>query len=662
MAGPSVGPRHIQDPASAESLIPHWGYPGQVMPCTNDPGSCAYLDAIYWMHDVSMFYTFIMWAVIGGVVLLIFTFRLANTRRSSTAKGELESQRAGKKGSISRAWGAVSATARCWLLPESLVSFFGHVTRLQVVILAVILAYLLIFSLVGIVYKTWITPVKNSTLSNTRTTLGGFSDRIGALAYALTPLTIALSTRENILSLITGIPYQHFNFLHRWTGRIIFVQSVLHTIAWTIVEGKLYQPQPKTYAEFIVQMYMVFGIIAQILITFLYIFSIKRVIKWTGHEFFRKTHYIAGILYLGACWGHWAKLACWMIASIGILFLDRGCRLLRTFAIHFNLKDGNKGPCNLLPSFYIFLSIDLTINLGVGFRAANSKVISFDDGDGGIVVRMELTHEKLAWISGQHFFLCFPELTVWQSHPFTPLPYQLQTHARHVYIIRCLKGETSRLALLPEKSADSTTPVILTGPYGPSILDKTAPNTLAIAGGTGISFALPLAAAAATQPDRRVELVWIIRHARNIEWVQEELNSLLQSFPKNITVRIFITRESPTGTFDRIDELKDARFDDKMSSLSHSRGRATPFVLPQHPNLHISWLDDHHPQMGEILQQFIGDESSSVTIGRVQIVGSGPAGLGRDLRASVAKANDGAQVWKGREQFDVGLYWDNRYF
>ncbi|KAK2751924.1 hypothetical protein FQN55_008666 [Onygenales sp. PD_40] len=646
MAGPSVGRRHIQDPASAESLIPHWGYPGQVMPCTNDPGSCAYLDAVYWMHDVSMLYTFIMWAVIGGTVLLIFTFRLANPRRYSTAKGELESQRAGKKGSISRAWGAVSATARCWLLPESLVSFFGHVTRLQVVILAVILAYLLIFSLVGIVYKTWITPIKNSTLTNTRTTLGGFSDRIGALAYALTPLTIALSTRENILSLITGIPYQHFNFLHRWTGRIIFVQSVLHTIAWTIVEGRLYQPQPKTYTEFIVQMYMVFGIVAQILITFLYIFSIKRVMKWTGHEFFRKTHYIAGILYLGACWGHWAKLWCWMVASIALLFLDRGCRLLRTFAIHFSLKDGDKG---------------------VGFQAANSKVTSFDDGDGGTVVRMELTHEKPAWRSGQHFFLCFPELTVWQSHPFTPLPYQLQNYSRHVYIIRCLKGETSRLALLPEKSAHPATPVILTGPYGTSVLDTAAPNILAVAGGTGISFALPLAAAAATHqntesPDRRVELVWIIRRARNIEWVQEELTSLLQSCFKNITVRIFITRESPSGTFDKIDELKDALPDDKTSSSSHSRDPAAPFALPQHSNLHISWLDDHHPQMGEILQQFIGDKSSSVTTGRVQVVGSGPAELGRDLRASVAKANDGAQVWRGREQFDVGLYWDNRYF
>ncbi|KAI5848386.1 hypothetical protein BZA05DRAFT_403927 [Tricharina praecox] len=43
--------------------------------------------------------------------------------------------------------------------------------------------------------------------------------------------------RENIFSLITGIPYQHFNFMHRVLGWIIFAQSLLHTIGWTIVQA-----------------------------------------------------------------------------------------------------------------------------------------------------------------------------------------------------------------------------------------------------------------------------------------------------------------------------------------------------------------------------------------------------------------------------------------
>jgi hypothetical protein len=101
----------------------------------------------------------------------------------------------------------------------------------------------------GITYKTWITPVKGTNFHNTRSGIGGFADRVGAFAFALTPLTIALCSRDSILSMLTGIPYQSFNFLHRWTGRIILVQSFVHAIIWTIVEGKLYQPQPTTYNE-----------------------------------------------------------------------------------------------------------------------------------------------------------------------------------------------------------------------------------------------------------------------------------------------------------------------------------------------------------------------------------------------------------------------------
>ena len=193
-------------------------------------------------------------------------------------------------------------------------------------------------------YKTWITPVKGSTtLHNTRTGLGGFSDRVGALAYALTPLTVALGSRESILSLATGIPYQSFNFLHRWSGRIIFFQGVLHTFGWCLIEARLYVPQPTVWKNFIKQLYMIWGVIALVFITFLYVFSLRSVIRLTGYEFFRKTHYVVAMLYIGACWGHWNQLACWMIASLGIWGIDRGVRFLRTIMIHYGYADGSTG-------------------------------------------------------------------------------------------------------------------------------------------------------------------------------------------------------------------------------------------------------------------------------------------------------------------------------
>ncbi|EEH46286.2 uncharacterized protein PADG_08719 [Paracoccidioides brasiliensis Pb18] len=647
MDEPAVERRHIQ---GQESKIPHWGYSSRLLPCTKDPESCSYLDAVYWMQDLSMLYTFIIWAVIGGLLLFTLALRLVSSRylRKPGSRRELEGQTLVKASSFSRAWNALSAGARHYLLPESLVNFFGHVTRLQVAIFCGILVYLLIFTLVGSVYKLWLTPVKNSSSFSTRTTLGPLANRIGAFAFAITPLTIMLGTRENILSLITGIPYRHFNFLHRWIGRIIFIQTVLHTVFWTIIQTRLYQPQPKVYTKFITKRYIIFGIIAQTLMTFIYIFSINRVVRWTGYEFFRKSHYIAGALYLGACWGHWARLSCWMIASIGVLFLDRGVRLLRTLVIHLDLKDRYKG---------------------IGFKPAEGKITSFDDGDGGIVTRLEFRHDQPPWEAGQHFFLCFPDITIWQSHPFTPFPKQLQNNSQHAYVIRCLSGETSRLPLLASNSSgDITIPVILTGPYGTHVLDKSTRNILAIAGGTGISFALPLAAAAAAsgnkeEPDRRVELVWIIRRTRNIEWVQDELTVLLHSHPKNVTVRIFVSRE-PSMELTNTHRAENLSLSDEKTNPSKPNGNPS-FVLPQHPNLHILWPANHHPDMHEIVQNFIHNEppsspSPSAVAGRVQVVASGPAEMGHDLRAAVAAANDSGQVWKGKEEFDVSLYWDNR--
>lgn len=203
---------------------------------------------------------------------------------------------------------------------------------------------------VSIVYQTWITPVKNTSpqLYNTRTGLGGFSDRIGAIAYALTPLTIALSTRENMLTLLTGIPYQHFMFLHVWTGRIIYIQGMLHTVAWTLVEGKFYQPQPSVWNTFIKEDYIIWGVVAMVLLSLLFFGSFKAVIRLFGHEIFRKTHYIFAAVYMGACWKHWDKLACWMYPGIALLLIDRVLRLFRSGLMHIGyLKDGSKLFYNL---------------------------------------------------------------------------------------------------------------------------------------------------------------------------------------------------------------------------------------------------------------------------------------------------------------------------
>jgi NAD(P)H-flavin reductase len=511
-------------------------------------------------------------------------------------------------------------------------------------------------------------------LHNIRSGVGGFADRLGAFAFALTPLTIALCSRDSILSLLTGIPYQSFNFLHRWTGRIILVQSFIHAIIWTIVEGRLYQPQPSTYKAWIKQKYMIWGIVAQSFITFLFVFSLRPVIRWTGYEFFRKSHLIVAGLYLGACWGHWEKLSCWMIASLAIMGFDLVARTVRTYLIHSGYKDGSNG---------------------LGFRSIPARMETFKDPT-GTIIRMTFSHSHGAWKLGQHFYLTFPALNIWQSHPFTPTsnPTSTSPVQSHTYIIRACKGETAKLVALAESAAncyprrEATTPVIMMGPYGDSVMNDEVSNILAISGGTGITYTLPMVIAALrdNHPARNIELVWTVRHLENLAWIGDELAYLkaqlgqtqddscydenkLEKAPivsvemkKRFRIRIFVTRPDD-GSFRKRqrsrqlpdDKDKDYGYDSALSRINSASSLED--LTREEPNFSITWLNNGRPDVASLVDTFM---TETVEKGRTQVIGSGPPQLGTQIRAAVASKNVPGNVWRGDDTSDVECVWDDR--
>lgn len=464
-------------------------------------------------------------------------------------------------------------------------------------------------------------------MHNTRTGLGGFSDRVGALAYALTPLTILLSNRESCLSLLTGINYQHFNFLHRWTGRIIFIQSFIHTLGWTVIEGKLYQPQPDEYRRVMSSMYIIFGVVAMFLITLMLVLSTKTAISWFGYEFFKITHWIIAILYIGACWGHWDRLWCWMVPSLALIAIDQMLRAMRTCYIHMGGKAGR-----------------------FGFKAAQAEVKVLGDGD-DVVVKLDFDYEhREAWKPGQHFHICFPSLSIWQSHPFTPSssPDPRKRLQHHTYILRVRSGQTAELAALENR----TIPVVLTGPYGTGHPKYETPSILALAGGTGVTFTLPIALEALNQPiipQAVVEFVWIVRRAQDILWLStelEHLKAMLKDTP-SLRIRIFITRESQadTATHEHVHD-KSVSHTSSGSSLERT---ASELVEVDSPRFNVTFLGDHHPSIAEVVGDFM--ERAKTNGGHVEIVGSGPEELGSDLRSAVADV---------KSDEAVEFYWDSR--
>ncbi|KAK2012722.1 ferric reductase like transmembrane component [Colletotrichum eremochloae] len=637
--------RHIQDFSNAASLEPHWGYSDRVVPCTNDAGSCAYLDVVYNSHDLGMLYSGILWIIIGGILLVWAVGRraLPSLSEEDVLRAALLEDSRKRRSFLNRLCQAISSGMNRYLLPDFIRPIFGRTTRLQVLILVVLSGYLLIFSFVGIVYNTWITPVKNMPgVHNTRVSLGPWADRIGILAYALTPLSVLLASRESILSLLTGVPYQNFNFLHRWVGYIIVIQSVLHTIGWLVIEVRLYQPQPTVAVGWITQLYMIWGCIALFLLMSLYVLSLPPVIRLTGYEFFRKSHYVLAMLYVGACIGHWKNLECFMIPALIIWFLDRAARAIRTALIHHNFVDGK----------------------GMGFSAAQAGMTIFPDSRNGDVIRLDFSHPHDAWSIGQHFYLCFTESSIWQSHPFTPLnaPVTVNGRTKHSYIFRAKGGETRKVAEIAKRKlstasgdkceATPTTSVILTGPYGDSILRNVTSdvNILCVAGGTGITYVLPalMSLKKHAGASRKLELVWIVRHMTDIEWIKPELDNLESEDGRRVVVRIFATRDasSPDSSPHQYNNLSESGSSSNAGEHSgEKQGQVTARAIS---NTTISDAT-RHPDTTAIVRQFV----DATVSGRTTVYASGPGVLYYVSGACIAmlRAKLRAITRKGIEAF-----------
>lgn len=667
--------QHIQNQSAASVVEPHWGYADRVVPCVNDAGSCKYLDVVYAAHDIGMYYTGIIWATIGAILILwpigrhFLRTHPSGVALPATSAAEDVNRR---PGAIQRLTTAIPTYARHYLLPNASRFIFGRVARTQVLTFLVLLGYLTIWSFVGIYWGTWVTPVKNNPgLYNTRTSLGPFADRVGVLAYALTPLTIMLASRESILSLVTGLPYQSFNFLHRWLGYVIFLQSSIHTIGWCIVELKLYQPQPTVGINWIKQLYMIWGVVAMILLLLIVVLSTPWGIRATGYEAFRKMHYVLAMVYIGACWGHWEQLKVFLIPGLVVWLIDRAIRLGRTALLHYNF----------LPSGHM------------GFRAAPADITFFKDEINGDVVRLDFDHPQDAWAVGQHFYIMFPEGSIWQSHPFTPLSLPIfgADSQRHSYIFRAKGGETKKIAQLAAKRAVlSSDPqeaheglmgaarlsVVLTGPYGEQTMRDLAhdANILCIAGGTGITYVLPVLLDIASRPqnrDRKISLVWVIKHRGDIDWVAPELAVLKQKC-RNLRagMHIYVTRAAedhrhehnvPTMS-EKVVETPCSPTKEITPITSSSVGSSSVSVssaLSVH-GVSKSEINVDHMQARPDLRAMVEDFVTSTVRGRTDVFASGPGGLISDLRSIIASVNSGAEVWKGDERRDVRLTCDDR--
>lgn len=59
------------------------------------------------------------------------------------------------------------------------------------------------------------------------------ADRSGVLAFAHFPLIVLFAGRNNFLEYISGVKYTSFIMFHKWLGRMMFLDAMIHGSAYT---------------------------------------------------------------------------------------------------------------------------------------------------------------------------------------------------------------------------------------------------------------------------------------------------------------------------------------------------------------------------------------------------------------------------------------------
>ncbi|KGO68097.1 Riboflavin synthase-like beta-barrel [Penicillium italicum] len=354
--------------------------------------------------------------------------------------------------------------------------------------------------------------------------------RAGMLAVAMIPWIVALSTKANFITMMTGLGPERLNGLHRWSAYICLFLSLVHMVPFYITpiweDGALVNysmgipPHAYVYGT---------GIAALVPLLVLCIHSLPIFRNWM-YELFVFVHIPVSYIFVAMLFWHtrnylssWAYLfttiAIWIISYIVRLFYLNWAHPLRS-----SFLIGEESAITLLPQNAIKIT----------------------------------TPTKMRWKPGQYVYLRLPRISVIQSHPFTiaslcsddfPSTYG-EKYRDMTLVFRPFQGFTREVfqkAL--EHGPYRTYSAFVEGPYGGMQREMAAfDDVIFFAGGSGITaIASQLLDLIKKIRDgkaitKSVKVIWALKSPETMEWFQEELRICRDYAPSNIvSCHFFLT-------------------------------------------------------------------------------------------------------------------------
>ncbi|GIC91682.1 ferric reductase family protein [Aspergillus udagawae] len=385
--------------------------------------------------------------------------------------------------------------------------------------------------------------------------------RSGVLAILnMVPLFL-LAGRNNPLIPLLHISFDTYNLLHRWLGRIVVLESVVHTAAWAINAC-----DEEDFSRMLVRLtstpFFTWGLVGTAAMVFLCLHS-PSPIRHAFYETFLHLHQLAAFLAFLGVYLHldldnlpqipWAQ-------AIGAIWLfERSARLLRLLYLNFSLK---KGTTKLVVEALPGEACKVTFHLPKHVRIN----------------------------PGGHVFAYIPSVSLWMSHPFsiawvepnncvtpsaapdnvmspmTPSLLEKQTAldlddymrgnqqpTSVSLIVGARQGMTRKLynkALVAPRQTLYTTGYI-EGPYSSLASNMGSYGTAVLfSAGAGITHHmlfvrdLIIRAAEGRVATQQIYLIWSVRNTEHLTWVRDWMDQILRLPGRReiLTVKLFVSK------------------------------------------------------------------------------------------------------------------------
>lgn len=458
--------------------------------------------------------------------------------------------------------------------------------------------------------------------------------RAAWVSIAQIPFIYLLSCKFNPISLLTGISYERFNWLHRWAARTVFLTVIVHWSyfyrQWDLANFVKYQMEMMPMVKY--------GFGAWAVITWMVLTGFG-FIRAQRYEIFVAQHICAAATLLWLLWVHvptYASYYIWM--AVGFVAFDWIARIVWALLRNTHALGGLRMK-----------------------KPGYSVQIECLPGD---MVRLLIKDVDFAWKAGQHAYISIPRLRPLELHPFT-IANAATDDGRLEMVIKAHSGFSNTLRKAAEKhqiEAQSYR-AFLSGPWGhpPGLLHYD--TVVFIACSSGASFVIPLLQDLVRKQScaRNIVLHWIVREEEHVSWYEPALRQALaqsQSCRFRLQVVVHVTRfplggQEPAIRHDPVEDEK-AEITVDISSTNGSSSANTSSTSSK--EIQVSPTSSWHRLSGRPTVESIIRPPVETALGETAVVVCGGLSVTAESRTFVAALSDERAVHKGTGAQGIFLF------